>query len=207
MLTMGLRYKMKDSLKIFIDLDGTTVDWHRGLCQLLGIDPYDREAQEILRSGENISGWKFGTEEEIEQKIIAAGYDFWYNLKPLPWAKDLINLCRIYGDVFFLTSPGKYHEGAHAKLDYIWDKFNSRNYILTEHKYTCADHNHVLIDDLRKNINSWIDFGGIPFFWNSQWKLFDDKELLDRDFIRLESLLKALRQTEGKYDSKMQLYK
>jgi 5'(3')-deoxyribonucleotidase len=140
---------------IFLDLDGVLVNFSGGLCKLLRVDPYGLEARTILKSSLPIEGGPFGTKEEIDKAIQDAGYDFWYNLKLNPWALNLIYTAEKYGEVFFLTSPGPYHAAAHAKLDYIYDNFGSRNYVLTEHKYLCAAPNHILIDDMDKNLDPW----------------------------------------------------
>ena len=176
-------------MKIFLDLDGVLVNWSGGLCKLLNIDPYDPKAQEILRKDYMIQGWKFGTTEEVNEAVNNAGYDFWMNLELLPWAQELLNLCKKYGPVYFLTSPGPFHAGAHAKLDYIWEHFGSTNYILTSHKYVCSVDSHILIDDMKKNIDEWNRGSGLSFHWPCQWELRENPELLQQTLQVLEDLL------------------
>lgn len=176
-------------MKICLDMDGVLVDWSTGLCKLKNISPYTPEAQKILRAPEAIQGYKFGTLEEVDNAVIEAGYDFWMNLELLPWAHRLVDLCKQYKGLYFLTSPGPFHAGAHAKLDYIKKHFNSTDYILTKDKYLCAHPTHVLIDDMQKNIDLWKMAGGIPFHWPCQWKLREDPKLLETTFGDLEMLL------------------
>lgn len=174
---------------IYLDLDGVVVDWSGGVCKLLNIDKTDPECQKILRSDNWLQGWKFGTNEDIDRLVGAAGYSFWYNLELLPWAHDLYNLLSEYSNVIFLTSPGKFHAGAHAKLDYIWDHFGNRDYILTKHKYVCASVDSILIDDMQKNMDEWRAHGGICWHWPNQYKLLDDPSLVTKEFENLRKLL------------------
>lgn len=176
-------------MRIFLDLDGVLVNWSGGLCNLLGIDPYCKEAQEILSSDKPIEGWKFGSKDDVENAVLSAGYDFWINLETLPWAERLIQLCAKYGEVYFLTSPHIFHAGAHAKFDYIYDNFNSTNIAITKHKYLCAKPNHILIDDYIKNLDEWEKESGTGFKWPCQWQLRKDPELLEETFSKLEGLL------------------
>lgn len=185
-------YSVNKKVKIFLDLDGVLVNWSGGLCKLLGVDPLAPEIANILTNDVMIQGGPFGTTEDVDRKVIEAGYDFWMNLELLPWAERLISLCEAYGDVYFLTSPGIFHAGAHAKLDFIFEKFNSRQYILTKHKYCCAGSNHILIDDMRKNICEWADAEGIPFQWPCQWTLMKDLAMLETTFKALEYSLQQL---------------
>lgn len=159
---------------ICLDMDGVLVNWSKGLCNLLQIDFYREDVVRQLATSMWINGPPIGTAEEIQEKVDNAGYDFWYNLELFPWAIDLFKLCQsLVGEnqVFFLTSPAKFHAGAHAKLDYLWSKFNSDNYILTSKKFLCAAPNRLLIDDMLANIDLWEKYGGQPFLWPNQWDI------------------------------------
>lgn len=180
---------MNNELKIFLDLDGVLVNWSGGVCKLKNIDPYSPEAKAKLEKDTFLEGSVFGTTEDINDAVMSAGYDFWMNLELLPWAHALVNMCRKYGEVYFLTAPGLFHAGAHAKLDYIWKHFDSRNYILTKHKYLCANEHCILIDDMKKNIRQWTEAGGIPFLWTNQWKMMADPELVKKEFDLLQGTL------------------
>lgn len=181
-------------MKIFLDLDGVLVNWSGGLCNLLGIDPLCEEAQKIMRADYMIQGWKFGSPKDVDDAVIAAGYDFWINLELTSWAHRLVELCKKYGEVYFLTSPGVFHAGAHAKLDYIRDNFDSKNYILTKHKYLCSKKDCILIDDMKKNIEEWDAEEGLSFHWPCQWKLKEDPKLLEHTFRVLEFKLSQQKQ-------------
>jgi hypothetical protein len=178
-------------MKICLDLDGVITDWSGGLCKLLDINPWTPETQKILRSNYMIEGGEFGPIERIDSAVQEAGYDFWINLELLPWAHDLVNLCNKYGEVIFLTSPGAFHAGAHAKPDYILKHFNSRAYVLTEYKSLCARSDRILIDDMQKNIDMWKAHDGIPFRWPCQWRLLEDPELVKEAMEKLEECLES----------------
>jgi 5'(3')-deoxyribonucleotidase len=188
-------------MKIFLDLDGVLVDWSGGLCKLMNIDPMCDEAQRILKMDKAISGWKFGSVENVERKVNEAGYDFWYNLELTPWAYNLLHLCEQYSPVYFLTSPGPFHAAGHAKLDYIEKHFRSTNTIITKHKEICAGPRYVLIDDLKRNITEWEHHGGIPFHWPCQWELRKNPDLLESTLSNLEQLLKTTTQIPMEFSS------
>lgn len=178
-------------MRICLDLDGVLVNWSGGLCKLLEIDPYCKEARQILEKDAFIEGWKFGTTEQIEDKVIKAGYAFWEELELLPWARDVLTIVEQFGPVYFLTSPGPFHAGAHAKIDYILKHFKTRNYILTQHKYLCSKETHFLIDDMEFNIKQWANEGGPSFHWPNQWLLLKDPTLVKQT---LEQLTKELKE-------------
>ncbi len=183
-------------MKIFLDMDGVLTDWSGKVCEILNIDKTEPEAQRILKSEIFLHGWKFGTNEEVDKAVLDAGYDFWYELELLPWAHRLYQLCQKYGEVFFLTSPGKFHAGAHAKLDYLKHHFGATNYILTKHKYFAAAPDHILIDDMLKNIVEWEKHGGKPWHWPNQYHLIDDPEFLEKEFVALEETLRQMVEKE-----------
>ncbi len=177
-------------LKVFLDLDGVLVDWSSGLCKLLKIDRYAPEAQAILRSSSAIQGWKFGSLQDVDNAVNKAGYNFWMNLELLPWAYKLIALVEEHADLYFLTSPSNFPAAAHAKVDYINQRFGRKKYIITEHKYVCSRENCVLIDDMQKNIDEWSQGDGLVFHWPCQWSLKEDPKLLECTLNLLEFQLK-----------------
>jgi 5'(3')-deoxyribonucleotidase len=177
-------------MKIFLDLDGVLVNWSGGLCKLMGIDPMCPEAQKILKMDKAICGWKFGSIEDVNNRVNEAGYDFWYNLELTPWAYNLIHLCEQYAPLYYLTSPGPFNASGHAKLDYIEKHFRSTNSIITKHKEVCAGTKYILIDDLKRNIDQWEHNNGIGFHWPCQWELRQDPKLLDKTLVDLEKLFK-----------------
>lgn len=174
---------------VFLDVDGVLTDWSGGVCKLLGIDPYDPEAQKILRADKAMCGYKFGSLEDVDKAVLAAGHKFWMDLELLPWANDLLELCNRY-DLYFLTASGRFHQGAAAKCDYILEHFGSYKYVITKYKYLCAKPNALLIDDLSKNVRAFEEHGGVTFHWPCQWKLREDPALVRSTLMALEAKLK-----------------
>ena len=174
---------------IFLDMDGVLVNWSGGLCKLLGIDPLHPEAQRILKGTGKAEGWAFGPEEEVDKAILKAGYDFWFELELMPWAHDLFEMCQKHGEVIFLTAPGKFHVGAHAKLDYVKKHFGKTRTVLTKHKEFCAAPGRVLVDDFGKNIDSWVSYGGSGFLWENQWVLKEDPKRVTEEMKRLDQFI------------------
>lgn len=159
--------------KIFIDLDGVIVNWSGGLCKLVGADPSDPKIRELLKQEPFIQGGPFGTTQDVYDIVNNAGFWFWYELDLLPWAKNLVSLCKEYGDIYFLTSPSTFIDAPSAKMAYIKSYLNDEKFIITQHKYTCANASSILIDDLQLNIDLWEQNNGITFHWPNQWAILE----------------------------------
>lgn len=177
-------------MRIFLDLDGVLINWSKGVCDLLKIDPYDPENYKILTSDQWLEGGKFGSSSDVEEAVQLAGYSFWEKLEIHPWAFDLINLCKSKGDLYFLTSASTFSVAAHAKIDFILRHFKSTKYIITSYKYTCASPNHFLIDDMLFNIKKWNEEGGRSFHFPNQWKLLNNQISIKETLHTLSRVLR-----------------
>ena len=165
---------------IYLDLDGVICDWKGKVCELLNIDQNDSEARNILRKDAMLCGYKFQTTAYIDSIVEEKGYEFWRNLELLPWAEDLWKMVNsLDRKVYILSNPGHFHDAAHAKLDYIWDKLGTRNYILTKHKYLLANSESILIDDMKHNIKKFSLNGGKTYYWPNQYELIDGNESIN----------------------------
>lgn len=175
---------------ILFDLDGVLVDWKGGVCKLLDIDEYDPIARKILKSDGPIEGYKFGTTNDVDNIVQEAGYEFWRNLELLPWAMELWDEINSLGkEVFIVSASGKFHAGAHAKLDYILEKLNTRKYVLTKYKYLCANPQSILIDDFYRNVKEFQKAGGIAYEWPNQYKIIDGEEDYKLHIQRIKELI------------------
>lgn len=105
-------------------------------------------------------------------KIINEEENFWINLKPFPWAVDLIKFLRQIGEITIVTTPSLDPDCARQKLEYLYKHFRikSDDVFLGAKKYLMAG-NGILIDDSPSNINKFKYHGGhailIPSNWNT----------------------------------------
>lgn len=157
---------------IFLDLDGVLTNWVSSCVALFG-----RTEEEV------ISHWEPGvfdicsslgiTEEEMWDKVNAAGVAYWANLPETPWARELYDGCIKIAPTYFLTKPSHDAQSLAGKLIWI-HRFTGnpkfKNFLIGAPKFLCAKPGHVLIDDSDKNVDEFRDNGGIgiclPAVWN-----------------------------------------
>ena len=156
---------------VYVDLDGVIANLLKATYNLIKdkqhfIDNYDPQLDLIDANPE----WEKFVWTEIEK----AGYEFWENLEKYDYADKLIFELEKLGQVIFLTSVGnsdKYPvrcaNAAKGKILWIKKYFPNRKTIITKEKFLCASENRILIDDLTKNTEEFIKYGGKAFLWNS----------------------------------------
>ncbi len=181
-------------LKVYLDLDGVTVNWLGPVLKLLNLDENDPKLRAILKSTNDWIPKELVPEIVNVPKVVGkAGYNFWAFLPTFPWSQKLVEICSKY-DLYFLSSPSNFPVAAHAKINYVKKTFGNHKVIITEHKYACSGPNKILIDDLELNISKWRDAEGIGYLWPNMWKLLDgDEEVpLEELSILLDELDKRL---------------
>ena len=86
---------------ILLDMDGVLTDFEGGVARLFDVqlpDPAERIGQPVHELLGVTKGQLWG-------RIDQAGLSFWQELEPLPWAQDLITLCRRSAELVICTSP------------------------------------------------------------------------------------------------------
>ena len=139
--------------ELFIDIDGCIANFCKSASELLGIDP-DWATWNCPAGDKNM--WR---------AIDKAGEDFWVNLEPLPYFKELTSITK---DFILLTSPGRHPSCASGKTKWIQRHFgtNFRRYIIcASDKSLCCRPGDILIDDSEKNIKDWNEAGGLGILW------------------------------------------
>ena len=166
-------------MRIFIDLDGVVADLDLALGVQTGHIPsidHDIYAdKDILQAMSRGSFESFGG-EQAWVKIKSRGYPFWSNIPKTKYADKLVQTCKMYGKVAFLTSPGNLKENAqnagiaaHGKTIWVKKHFEQIPLIITRDKYLCANKDSILIDDLDRNLNWFTQNGGNVFKWPHQY--------------------------------------
>lgn len=185
--------------RVFIDMDGVLVDFIGGVEKLWGI-----EIKSHLKSSEyDITPTMnkiLGRELTLEEfwKPIQGNLDFWVNLDPLPWYKDVIASVqnRLDPDWYILSSPHDCVDSYKGKLIWIRNNlgadFDLSKVILTSRKELLANHRSILIDDCPANCNSFMNYPnqGLAFLFpapNNGLAEFSKDPVIDLD-IKLMNL-------------------
>ncbi len=148
---------MEKVRKIYIDMDGVLADFDRGVVELCHIEPVDQHHKN----------------KQMDDDLFAAirGVDQFYDrLELCPGAKDLFDeIYQKYGDRCEILSgvpkPWRRIETACAdKTSWVRRLLSEDvkiNLVLREEKKNyCHGPEDVLIDDFKKNIEAWENYGG-----------------------------------------------
>jgi hypothetical protein len=87
---------------ILLDVDGVLMNWTAAAAKLWGTT--EEELYKTWTKGDfGIDKALKVTEDEMWQKIDAAGDKFWSELEEYPWAHDLYNHCVEIAPTYFVT--------------------------------------------------------------------------------------------------------
>jgi hypothetical protein len=186
-------------MNIFIDLDGTIVDFVNPFLDLLELDaktvrkawPLGEYNLEKIISGPQV-GRRFDLYKDTNNP------NFWANLPRYEGVKDLFNLCGDFGDVWFVTHT---ISGAAFVGKREWmKKYLHENYLICTNNRGWLSPKDVLIDDYEKNCTK-PNHILVPRIWNRFYELAESLEDEERPFYyhwepllpTIESKLKELK--------------
>lgn len=156
-------------------MDGVLVNFNKG-CQ--NIFDWPRKPQ---KPGEDLRKFLGLSNKEFWNTIDSYGEEWWSNLEPEPWHKELINLVSSYDPNFIiLTSPSCSHYAASGKMLWLQKYFNDKyfnRFIITpaKNKYLLAN-DSILIDDNEKNCEEF-SMRGKPILFPRAWNTYCDLEI------------------------------
>jgi len=134
-------------LSIYVDMDGVLADFDQYFFDYYG---------KFFRDYEEEEAW------DCLKKIP----DFWLDLPPMPGMKELWSYLKsTEASVMLLTSPGS-HDEIRARLQKrIWVNKTLGSDVpiifkAAKYKHRLADKDAILIDDMERNINQWVEAGG-----------------------------------------------
>lgn len=189
---------------VYLDMDNCVTDFSAGLLKLVG---------------KTMDDWKVGCweltdalGEEAESKFRDdQTYDFWYELEPMPDAKEIVKVVekfakRVGYDVMICSAPTHFSLSLAAKFDWLkkhMPKYASpRKCVFTSMKYKLANRDTpspVLVDDGQHNTDAFNEKGGIgvllPRYFNKDHAL----PVLDTLERRLEACEVVIRSQRGEY--------
>lgn len=170
---------MADSVRhIFVDLDGVLAD-------------FVTAALHLHCRPEALSGWPLGefechralqiTPGQFWSRIDQEGARFWAELAPFPWMRELFDRLRSVAPVTIASSPS-YDPGClEGKVRWIQQHLGKkfRDFLIGPPKHLLARPDVALIDDSDRNIEKFVQHGGVgivfPQVWNSHHALRDDR--------------------------------
>jgi hypothetical protein len=136
--------------RIYCDMDGVLVDFHKGYEQLTGVK---------IHAFTDKLDW---------EAIKRAGYDFWFKLEWKPDGKDLWKYIKKYKPII-LSAPSREDESRVGKHDWVKRELPNTQLILRSmnNKKEFASPNSILIDDTPQNVDQWNEAGGIGILHTS----------------------------------------
>jgi len=171
--------------KIYFDMDDTIADFSRGLIEICGLEPISQDKSTPEQ------------DDAMWAAVRDAG-DFYYRLEECTPGMDFLKTLRsIYGSkVEILTAIPKAKRGiVSAEYDkrrwvaeHIDDKMVVNIAYSADEKKQLAGDGCFLVDDLKKNIDSWREAGGIGIWFlkddeDSTQAQIDDSKLLIEDYM------------------------
>jgi hypothetical protein len=183
--------KNKEKVNIFLDMDGVCFDWLGSACSVAKINENDEKIREKLKKAGRLHDLHdiFGGKDKMWDKIDKKD-DFWFGMGIFPWAKKLVDTLKRYGEISFLSSPGKLHDypesvakACHGKCLLVHKFFPEHELLLVHNKEQCANKKSILIDDSEKKVKRFKEAGGKAYLFPNQYKIFD-KEIDIEDVIK-----------------------
>jgi len=145
--------EIKNKCLVFVDLDGVLTDFTKKLCETLG-KPLDRS----FELGNNPKVWKM---------VDDAGEDFWAEMDWMPDGKELWEELKKYNPII-LTSPSRHKSSVLGKKKWLKKNIPGVPFIIEQNKTKYVEPGAILIDDRKKNIDSWNRAGGIGVLHKSR---------------------------------------
>lgn len=137
---------------IYCDLDGVIANFVDGAI----------EAADLPLTHDEVNQWDFFkpymSSEDFWGRIHAQSC-FWEDLPVYPWAHELVEALRSFGDVVYCSDPTLDDESATGKIKWLkrhgFVRPGERNYILAAEKWRLSLQNTYLVDDSTSNCHNF----------------------------------------------------
>lgn len=165
----------KQSMKLFLDLDGVFADFDQGVQDLFDTTPDQLSKNQMFK----------GIGEQMKR-----GIPFFYNLPLMEDAMILWNFVNRYQNIAFLTSTGETQPEYVEQQKKQWVQENFGNYEVNtvlrgakKAEFVLPDALSILIDDKTKCIDPWIENGGTGIVHTSATDSIDHlREIVNEHF-------------------------
>jgi 5'(3')-deoxyribonucleotidase len=175
-------------MNILLDMDGVLADFHRAAL-------LEHEKLHLLDNwpkGEWNIPKVLGISDNEFWQVIDANIDFWLGIKPLPWVRELYDLCCEFGNVTISTSPSLNSTCASHKIIWLREELKDpsfTNYMIGSNKSLMSREGNILIDDSYRNCCKFVGAGAgesilFPAITNSAWEYAE--HCVDHVMCRLE---------------------
>ena len=156
---------------IYCDLDGVIANFVEGAI----------EVADLPLTHDQVTQWDFFklymSSEEFWARVHAQSC-FWEDLPVYPWAHELVEALRAFGEVVFCSDPTLDDESATGKIRWLkrhgFVKPGGKNYILAAEKWRLSTSKAYLLDDSLANCYRFV-LGGygesilFPQRWNTTY--------------------------------------
>lgn len=152
---------------IGLDVDGVLADWTQaaldGIDSGLTIDDVDEfKLQRVLKR-------KCGPEVVKRFEAFVSRAEFTRHQKPLPWAHELVETARAFGEVTIITSPWRTPGWYDARVAWLKEQFGiDQDQILVGARKERTRYN-VFVDDKPANCNKYADENPISCIFMPAW--------------------------------------
>ena len=170
-LTDIIKEVMEDSkLIVFCDMDGVLCDFTKAFQDASkGWVIKDKQGNVIDTADGSLTFEQFKEKYSNSQSwkiVMKKGLDFWENMEWMSDGKELWSFVNsTFGSAEILSAPSSDPNSAKGKLIWCKRELNPQpikvNLVPAKDKHIFAKPNHILIDDKDKNIEQWIEKGGI----------------------------------------------
>lgn len=166
-------------MRVFLDLDGTVVDFITPAMELNGVPPhisanYPKVGWDVVKACNTLRdqlGLPPVNVHDFWRNVNSSV--FWSGLKPYPGALDFVDWLTSKFDVYISTSPSSSPHSSWGKHAWVYEKLPrlKRKLFIGSQKHLLAGRGRLLIDDSDENCNKFQDWGGksllVPRPWNS----------------------------------------
>ena len=178
---------------VFIDMDGVVADFNGRVLELAGT---------LGVKGQPGIYEVAGISDERMWEIVNADPDFWPGLNLYPWAFKLVDgVAQMVGrkNTYFFTSPCRDPNSTSGKTRWIYKHFPKykRQLFIGAHKWQCASHRTILIDDKDTMVTKFHEYGGRALTFPQRWNalhMIPDNVKCENTLGRLSVTLNDIRE-------------
>jgi hypothetical protein len=145
-------------------MDGVLTDFDKALGDVF-LNDFNKEHGTNFKNGFDFADEH--SDAEMWENVKKGGLEFWSEMSWMPDGKKLWDFLKKY-DVEILSAPSRDDDSKKGKRQWCKRELSEDVKVnLEKNKAKFAGTNHILIDDLEKNIKPWKEAGGIGILHTS----------------------------------------
>jgi hypothetical protein len=153
-------------ITIYVDMDGVLAAWTETVFEMYGLKVPDHAIPYEVQHTIGVD------EDEMWDRLNSLGTEWWANLPPYPWMRDLWSRLEALGhDMAIATSPCTIGNSAKGKVEWLRRHISPdfRDYHIGSKKWRLAHPRAVLIDDSEEKLGDFTKYGGIGVLFPQPW--------------------------------------